>query len=149
MRVKRCHLVLLGAALSLGCEPTGPLPGGELSGEVVAELPSDWSFSDDWENVQLETRPEDPYSVNVWGVGVGDRFYLGSGEGGESTWTQHIGEDSAVRLRVGEQIYELSAVRIEDAEERDRFLAAMKRKYDWEPSAEESDRAWVFRLDPR
>ncbi|MBW2421907.1 MAG: nitroreductase family deazaflavin-dependent oxidoreductase [Deltaproteobacteria bacterium] len=134
---------------ALGCGPIGPFPGGSLSGEVATSLPDDWSFSDEVENVQLETRPSEPYSVNVWGVGIGDRFYLASGRGGEAGWVRHIAEDPNVRLRVGGAIYELRAVRVSVDTDGDRFLEALKRKYDWEPSARERDRAWLFRLEPR
>jgi hypothetical protein len=135
--------------IALGCGPTGPLPGGSLSGEVATDLPTDWSFTNEEMTVQLETRPSAPYSVNLWGVSLGDRFYLASGRGGEATWVEHIAEDPNVRLRVGGTIYELRAVRVSNETHGERFLAALTRKYDWEPSGRESDEAWLFRLDPR
>ena len=61
----------------IACGPIWMIPGGELSGTVVP-VPADWSFSDAIEIVQLETNPDDPYSVNVWGVGVGPIFYVAS-----------------------------------------------------------------------
>ena len=141
--------VLLGiAVLGLACSPLGPLPGGRLRGEVKPP-PSDWSVADAIENVQLETRPSDPYSVNVRGAGLGDHFYLASGHGGEAKWVRHIAEDPNVRLRVADAVYELRAERVEDEASRQRFLEALKRKYDWEPTGEESERAWLFRLGPR
>ena len=144
------HVALLSVCLfALGCGPTGPLPGGGLSGEVATNLPADWSFTDEEMTVQLETRPEDPYSVNLWGVSLGDRFYLASGRGGEATWVAHIAEDPNVRLRVGETIYELRAVRVSNDTHGERFLEALTHKYDWEPSSSEADEAWLFRLDPR
>ncbi len=33
--------------------------------------------------------------------------------------------------------------------EREAFLAALERKYDWEPEGDETEQAWLFRLDPR
>ncbi len=135
--------------LALGCQPTGPVPGGSLSGEVATGLPADWSFADEEMNVQLETRPSAPYSVNLWGVAIGDRFYLASGRGGEANWVEHIAEDPNVRLRVGDTIYELRAVRVDDDAEGERFLQALKRKYDWEPSTRERENATLFRLNPR
>lgn len=142
-------LILFASLLALGCGPTGPLPGGKLRGELASEVPTDWAFADAVKNVQLETRPSAPYSVNVWGAGIGKFFYLASGEGGESAWAQHILADPDVRLRVGDTIYELRAVRVEDDAQRERFLAALKRKYDWEPEPEAPEQAWLFRLEPR
>lgn len=137
------------ALFALACGPLGPMPGGRLSGEV-ADPPSDWSFTDAQKNVQLETRPSDPYSVNIWGAAVGDRFYVASGKGGETAWAANIEQDPDVRLRVGKTLYELRAVRVDDdAGERGRFLAALKRKYDYSPDAEDSSQAWLYRLEPR
>ncbi len=135
--------------LALGCGPIGPFPGGSLSGDVATGLPADWSFTDQEMIVQLETRPSASYSVNLWGVGIGDRFYLASGRGGEANWVEHIAEDPNVRLRVDGTIYELRAVRVSFETHGERFLEALKRKYDWEPSGSERDKAWLFRLDPR
>ncbi len=145
----RVAVLLAFSVLVLACGPIGPFPGGRLSGSVAADLPGDWSFADGRDTVQLETRSSSPYSVNLWGAGIGDRFYLASGGGGDARWVRYIAEDPNVRLRVGDTIYELRAVRVADDEERERFLAALKRKYDWKPEPEQSEEAWLFRLEPR
>ena len=145
----RVTVLLAISALVLACGPMGPFPGGRLSGDVAADLPDDWSFADAQETVQLETRPSAPYSVNLWGAGIGGRFYLASGGGGDARWVEYIAEDPNVRLRIGDTIYELRAVRVEDDAEGERFVEALTRKYDWEPSAEERENAWLFRLTPR
>jgi hypothetical protein len=146
--MRRAALLSL-CLLALGCGPIGPFPGGSLSGDVATAPPADWSFADEEKIVQLETRPSAPYSVNLWGVGIGDRFYVASGRGGGAQWVEHIEENPDVRLRVGGTIYELRAVRVSTENDGARFLEALKRKYDWEPSARERDAAWLFRLDPR
>ena len=105
----RRHWPVVALLFALGCGPLVMVPGGELSG-TVKPAPSDWSFTDSVETVQLETRPEDPYSVNVWGVAAGDAFYVASGRGESAAWAKHIAADPRVRLRVGEDLYELSAV---------------------------------------
>jgi hypothetical protein len=124
------------------------LPGGELSG-TVKPAPSDWKFSNAYEDVQLETRLDDPYSVNIWGVAVGKRFMIASGRGLENAWAQHIEADPNVRLRIGEDIYELRAVRTDHRLDRRRLLAAMRAKYEFEPDEGEADEAVIFVLEPR
>ena len=141
--------ILALALTTMACGPMGPIPGGRLSGEVAPSAPAEWSSSDSIKNVQLETRPSDPYSVNIWGVGIGDRFYVASGRGEENTWARYILEDPNVRLRVGEIIYELRALRVTDEESRTAFLEALQRKYEWEPDDDEAANAWLFRLDSR
>lgn len=136
---------VLGACV--GCGPLVMVPGGELSGSLKA-IPADWSFSDAIETVQLETRPADPYSVNVWGVGLGSLFYVAAGDA-ESRWALHIAEDPNVRLKLGDDLYELHATHTTDASELDAFLAALKQKYDFEPEPDQRDEATLFRLEPR
>lgn len=138
---------LLIGFLTLACEPIVMIPGGRLSGEV-APLPENWSFTDAVETLQLETRAEDPYSVNVWGTAVGAHMYV-AGAKADSGWVKNVLQDPLVRLRVGETLYELQAVRTEAPEELEAFLAAAKRKYDFEPEPGQADEATLFRLEPR
>jgi hypothetical protein len=131
----------------LACRPLVMLPGGELSGSLKAP-PGDWAFSNSIKTVQLETRPKAPYSVNIWGVGVGEWFYVAAGNA-ESRWARNIAENPQVRLKLGESLYELRAVRTEAPAELDAFLAAVKRKYDFEPDPDQRASAALFRLEPR
>ena len=134
--------------LMIGCGPFVMIPGGSLSGDVVP-VPTNWAFTEDVETVQLETRPSDPYSVNIWAVEIDDSMYIVAGGGAETTWAQHIQADPRVRLRVGESLYELRAVEANDDASRDLFLVAAKKKYDFEPEGDEVNEAVLYRLDPR
>ena len=102
-------LALAFACLLLaGCGgPFLVFPGGELSGEVVSEPVTDWSFVSD-EFVDLETRPSDPYSVELNYVVRDGQLYLDPAEG--RRWLDHIREDPRVRVRFGDKIYPLKAV---------------------------------------
>jgi hypothetical protein len=105
------RLVLLVAFAStalFGCGgPVLIFPGGALSGTVVAEPVSDWSFADDT-FVDLETRPDDPYSVELNYVVRDGRLYVDPAEG--RTWLEHIRADPRVRVRFGDAIYPATAV---------------------------------------
>ncbi len=139
---------LVIASFAMGCGPVWMLPGGSLSGST-RPAPDDWAFSDTVDIVQLETLPSDPYSVNIWGVGVGDRFYVAAGEVASSQWARNIAQDPDVRLKVGDAIYDLRAVRVQDDAEIEACMVALKRKYDFEPEPEQSAGAAVFRLESR
>ena len=82
MTVRRLLVPFAGLVLAtaLGCEPIFTFPGGALSGELEP-APTDWAFSDAVDTIQLETRPGDPYSVNVWGVAAGDDFFIAGAAG--------------------------------------------------------------------
>lgn len=139
-------LILTGSATA--CR--GPfllLPGGALDGQT-APAPEDWSFTDSVSTVQLETRPADPYSVNIWAVGMGPSIYVHAGAN-RSTWVEHLEADPNVRLRVNDSIYELVATRVDAQEEFDRFSAAYDGKYGRRPRNEKVAEAYLFRLAPR
>lgn len=140
--------VLATAAPLAGCsEPFVLLPGRALEGEVAAP-PENWSFTDEVSTVQLETRPADPYSVNIWATAAGDDLYVHAGAN-RSAWVEHIEADPAVRLRVNGTIYELVASRVEMQEEFDRFADAYERKYGRRPRNENVAEVYLFRLRPR
>jgi hypothetical protein len=141
MRLAIVMLALLGLP---ACGPLVMIPGGELSGEVQ-NVPSDWSFSDAVKTVQLETRPADPHSVNIYGVAVGRDFYVAASKP-DNQWARNIADDENVRLRIGKTIYELRAVRDDSPEGRERFVAALKQKYDYEPEEGEAYEPVLFRL---
>ena len=132
----------------LACGPIGPLPGGGLSGTVVPPPPN-WAFTDAVENFQLETRPDDPYSVNVWGVAYDGGFYVAAGGGAESTWVLHLDADPRLRLRVDNRLYELVAARVSDVSVRDQVTQALVHKYDFQPDPDDVKKSLLFRLAPR
>lgn len=150
----RTILALSVALLLAACGPLGPFPGGRLSGDLEREPVTDWSFLDAHETVQLETRPDDPYSLNIWIARHGGEAYistsliLGEENPAERAWVQHVTEDPRVRLRIGGTLYERRAVRVVDPDEAAAGLAALLAKYEVDPG-ERSERAWVFRLDAR
>ena len=120
--------------------------GGELNGEVLP-TPNDWGFSDSTMLVQLETNPKKPYSVNIWGVGIGSNYYVAAGEASEADWANHIERNSAVRLRIEERIYLLDAHRVKDIKELVGVTTAFRNKYGG--TQEWVDSAWVYRLTSR
>ena len=140
-------IALLALLAPLACGPLVMIPGGALSGEV-APPPGDWTFTDDIDTVQLETNPEDPYSVNVWGVAAGDGFYIAAGDK-DSQWARNVRANPFVRLRVDGVLYELAAKEVMDDAQRELFLVAVKKKYDFEPDPEQRESSSLFELAPR
>lgn len=137
------------ALATLACGPMGPVAGGRLDGELVTAPVGDWSFSDAADTVALETKPDDPYSVNVWAVADGAKLYVASGNGPGTAWAENIHADSRVRVRIDGKLYELSAVEVTDDAEKQASLALYKKKYDYEPKPEDAGKAILFRLEPR
>ena len=104
----RTTATALTALFALGCGgPVLLFPGGALRGEVVSDPVEDWSFATDW-FVDLETRPDDPYSVELNYVVKDGALYLDPKEG--RRWLDHMREDPRVRVRFGDKIYPATAV---------------------------------------
>ena len=144
----RLFFAAIATLVVAGCEPTFVFAGGELSG-TERPTPTDWGFTEDVGTVQIETRPTDPYSVNVWGVSVNRRFYVAASDAGDATWVQAIEAEPRVRLRVGDDIYLLLAKRTEDTEELAEVTDAYVGKYGGDRERSFIRHAWVFRLESR
>lgn len=101
-------IVVLIALFSIACGgPFLVFPGGRLSGDVVSEPISDWSFADD-RFIDIETRPGDPYSVELNYIVKDGNLYIDPAEG--RSWLEHIREDPNLRVRFGERVYPVTAV---------------------------------------
>jgi hypothetical protein len=87
MRATIVALLLL--VFATGCGPFLLLPGGKLAGTDVP-VPADWSLLADTSTVQIETRPEDPYSVNIWAVGMGGSLVYIHAGAKRSTWVVNL-----------------------------------------------------------
>ena len=96
--------------------------------------------------IQMEMRPADPYSINIWGVGVGSDLYVATGADG-TTWTGFLEADNSVRVRLHDGIYSLEASEVRDAAERDRVAAAYADKYEVDPGDGWVIRGMIIRLD--
>ena len=74
-------LALLSVVLvATACQPEDETPGLWLQGETVEEKIADWSFSDDVEEIFIETRPwyRLPHSTTIWCVALDGGLYIGS-----------------------------------------------------------------------
>ena len=129
--MRRVVAALAVALVASACGgPRLGIPGGELSGEVVTEPVDDWSFVDDL-FVDLETRPDDPYSVELNYIVMDGRLYIDPAEG--RTWLEYIRADPNVRVRFDGRVYPMKAVLVGRPGELEGF---------------DPDR-YIYRLDPR
>jgi hypothetical protein len=145
--LERCLLSILTATV-IACEgPFVLLPGGELAGEA-APAPADWSFAGDYGTAQLETKPDEPYSVNLAYTIVDGSVYINAGDT-ETQWVKNIAADPRVRLRVEGVIYELRAERVEEPAEIERFAAAWTSQSVFRRDPTGLDPVWIYRLRAR
>ncbi len=132
--------IALGVAAggALGCiEPKDQRPGFYVSGEVVSEPVSDWSFTDAAREIVVETRAWYllPHSVTTHCIALNGKLYVGSlyREGGEfpdaRPWNRNLVHDPRVRLKIGGKIYPGRAAPVRDPAETEAVLTALAGKY--------------------
>jgi hypothetical protein len=153
-RRSRCRTALRAAlpaallAFTLGCGgPTFVFPGGALEGEAKP-VPSSWAFAADAGTIQFETRPEDPYSVNIVCVVVGEQLYVSAGDN-HSQWVENMEVNPLVRARIEGGLYELRAERVTNDAEMAAFAKGWTDKVSFGRDPTELDEAFVFRLSER
>lgn len=139
-------LVLVASTLLLtACD--GPLPfmaSGELSGNVV-EAPATWQLAEDSGLAQLETNPEDPYSINLTYVQLDGRLYAYAGDT-RTHWVKHIENNPLVRIRVGDTIYPAQAQRVNDEDELAKFAAVWVNLSAVQRDPHQFEEVWLYRL---
>ncbi len=142
--MRRTLTVLACTLAAAGCsDPFVTIPGGELSGQVL-DPPEVWADVPD--TIQLETRSADPYSINIWSVGVGSDLYVATGAEGTS-WTEFIRQDANVRVRMGTGLYRLQATVVDESETRRQVARAYSDKYEVDPQDGWVAQGMIIRLD--
>ena len=161
-RTLQLWLAVLLVVFAASCmEPKDRRPGMRLSGEVVSEAVTDWSFSNEFQEVYLETKTwyMVPHSVTTVCAGLGEKLYVPTVyfEGGawpDKFWNSNVASDPRVRVKMGDKIYQREAVVVEDPAELQAVLNALAAKYPFwkeqlsKPESERADMAMV-RMDPR
>ena len=150
-----CLVAALIVLRRVGLDPRGDWPGLWLRGEVVLTPVSDWSFTDKYQTIFVETRSWYglPHSVTVGCTAYAGRLYVGSSypQGvefpGGRLWNKNVMRDPRVRLKIGTKIYERTLTLVTDATEKDAVLAGTDKKTRRAPS-EDKSRLHVFRVEP-
>ena len=132
----------------MACEgPFLVMAGGELSG-TVTDAPATWQFEEESGLAQLETRAEDPYSINLAYVQLDGNLYVYAGNT-KTSWVQHIEHNPLVRIRVDDLIYPVFAARVDDDDETARFAAQWASRSVFQRDPMQFDEVWLFRLERR
>ncbi len=157
-------VLLLGAGGAFagwffGC-PCERTPGGYLLGEEVEEPVRDWRFANDVPLCQIQVRaPLLPHSVNLNCMATDNgELYLSCANCAGKRWSDAARENSAARLRLGEQVYPVRLSRVTDSAEKDRAWQARLEKLASLSSESDSassrprppdDEWWAFRVVSR
>ncbi|MBV1906035.1 MAG: hypothetical protein KUG75_08150 [Pseudomonadales bacterium] len=130
--------ILIMLVLS-ACEPADRTPGMWLSGDIETTEVNDWSFSNDHQEIFLETHPwyGIPFSVTVVTATTGEKLFVPSiySEAaefpGSKYWNGIIEKNPQVVAKIGNKLYPLSAQLITDDAEFEEAFEALAGKYDY------------------
>jgi len=136
-------VVVIGVVAALlalrivGLDPMERRPGLWLAGEVVTTLVADWSFTDTYPTIYVQTRSWYllPHSVTTSCVTHGGQLYLtsvfrqGSPFPRGKLWTSNIMRDPHVRLKIGDRVFDETVSLVTDPAERAAVLESKAKKY--------------------
>ena len=141
-------LLLLSGLAAVACNgPVGLMSGGKLDGELRS-LPASWASLGESGQMQLETRPAQPYSVNVNYTIVDGKLYVNAGNT-ETKWVENIAANPLVRLGIDGTLYDLRAERVTDADEIASFGKVWTRQSMFLRDPAQFEQVWLYRMTPR
>ena len=146
IEIRRPLVLLAISVLAVGCEPKDVRPGFWLGGEDVSSRVEDWQFTDQIDEVFIQTRPwyGIPHSTTIWCAHVVDELYIGSYGEDKKLWEINILRDNHARIRIGGKIYDVTVTKLDDATQRDVVGMAYQRKYDMAQIFGEEIPPWSF-----
>jgi len=118
-----------------GLEPKDRRPGLWLKGDLVTSPVTDWSFTDQVKNVEIETRTPYfiPHSVRINCVAYNGRLYVSTvnplGVNAPHRWNVNVARDPHVRLKIGNNLYDRTLTPVTDPAEKAAVLEARVKKY--------------------
>ena len=145
--MRKWTTTILLSLLVTGCAEYLPISSGALEGRVLPLPPSLDRITQD-KIIQLETGTIEAYSVNLWVVEVLGYLHVFAGDN-KAKWVENMEQNSHVRLRSGDEIFELEAIRVNDPETFELFAEAWAAKYGNRPQNESVEQTYLYRLRPR
>jgi len=103
--------MLFGIVWVVACQsPVLMFSGGTLSGPV--NNTDSFTFAAQYKLLQLEVRPEDPYSVNLRVLLHDNELYIDAAA--HRRWHKYLKLNQDVRIKLGDSVYRATAVRVSD-----------------------------------
>ncbi len=128
----RCVAVLALAMVVLGCQPKGETPGLWLRGETAVEPVDDWRFTNEIEEIFVETRPwyGIPHSTTIWCVEFGGELYVGSYGDQKKAWEKNLARNPMAKLAIAGKLHEVTLAPVTKPDRIEALDAVYAQKYD-------------------
>lgn len=128
----RIAAILATLLAVLGCQPQDESPGLWLRGAIAQEGVQDWRFTNEIEEIFVETRPwyGIPHSTTIWCVEHDGEMYIGSYGEEKKTWEKNVARDATVTLAIAEKLYFATVAPVAEPDLIEALDAAYAQKYD-------------------
>ena len=132
-----------------GLEPTANRPGLWIKGTPDTTPVADWSYTDQYVTVMIQTRPWYglPHSVMIWCIAQGDQLYVATSGAATRSWPRDVARDPHVRLKIGERVYDQTLALVTDPAERAAVLESKRKKYPGQ-RVPTTSQVYLFRVQP-
>jgi hypothetical protein len=126
-----CLVLALLILRVIGLDPHERRPGLWLRGDVVTTPVADWSFTDKFQTVKVQTNSWYllPHSVTTFCIAHNGQLYLATTRTETRQWSRNVARDPHVRLKIGEQLFDRTLAVVTDPAEREAVLQARAKKY--------------------
>jgi len=140
--------LILGIAYPFRSDPIAVLAGKRLSGEELP-YPGDWSFTNEFTTVAVESRPDDPHSVTTICILHDGTLYIPAQSGSTKNWPQYVVDDARVRIKVGDKVYPARANRETGLSFADLATSAAAKYPRFDRPEDQPKDVWLFSISQR
>ena len=132
--VAGCLILVLVILSITGLDPHERRPGLWLKGNLVTTPVTDWSFTDAYPTVKIQTQSSYllPHSVTILCIAYNGQLYVASvypAGGPNHSWNENIMRDPHVRIKIGDQVYDRTVSVVSDPAEKESVMEARGKKY--------------------
>ena len=126
-----CLILALLVLRVTGLDPHERRPGLWLKGDLDTTPVTDWSFTDKYKTVKVQTNSWYllPHSVTTFCIAYNGQLYLATTRTETREWSRNVARDPHVRLKIGDQLFARSLSVVTDPAEREGVLQARAKKY--------------------
>ena len=132
-----CVVAALVVLSITGLEPRQRTPGLWLKGNLVTTPVTDWSFTAQVSTVEVQTRTRFgiPHSVTTYCTSLNGQLYIdsfyppGVDYPHGRSWNENVARDPHVRLKIGDNLYDVTLVHDTDPADKTAVLQLVAKKY--------------------
>ncbi len=146
IRVPRVALLAFLISTSTCRQPQDVEPGFRLEGEVVEHIVDDWTFTDDIQEIfiQTKTRYLLPHSTTIWCAALNGELYIGAYGNEIKRWEINVARNSAARLRIDGKLYDVTVTPLTSVQTISEIDAKYFDKYDMARTFGENVPKWRY-----